>query len=248
MKEKTILIFVSICLVLSFSACQKEPVLSLTGLTNIELDASGGNQTISFQTNRNWTVSWSEPWITVSPSSGSASNGPITLNVRADANQGVARSATVTIRAEGLSQTINVKQESGDLLVGTWGLIFYEYRHWHNGQLSGNEDINCNPYAPTSYYDMKYVFNHIGNDTYRVTNYGWDPNGQKWIAGETAQMPRHNNMLITTVPNSDGSYRTAEIEIRSLTPERLVLYGLERNVPEPGDEYYIKVTFTRMNQ
>lgn len=55
-------------------------------------------------------------------------------------------------------------------------------------------------------------------------------------------------MLITTVPNSDGSYRTAEIEIRSLTSEQLVLYGFERNVPKPGDEYYELLTFTRIKQ
>lgn len=167
------------------TSCQKEPALSLAGLTNIELDAGGGSQTITFQTNRSWTVSWSESWLNVSPSSGSASNGTITINVSASANQGIARSATITIKAEELTQTVNVEQQSGDLLVGTWGQTHYEYRHWSNGQLISSEDIDCNPYAPTSYYDMKSVYNRIGNDTYMVTNYGWDPNGSKWIADVT---------------------------------------------------------------
>jgi putative lipoic acid-binding regulatory protein len=167
--------------------------------------------------------------------------------VSATANQGVARSATVTIKAESLSQTVNVKQESGDLLVGTWGLIHYESRHWRNGKIWISEDIDCNPYAPSSLWDKKFVFNHIENNSYAMTIYYWNSDSSKWIADSAERVSIQNNTFVSSVQNSDGTYRAVEIEIRSLTSEQLVLYDFERNIPESGDEFYEKVTFTRMN-
>lgn len=93
------------------ASCQKAPELSVTGSTSIEIKADGGSSSVSFIANRDWTVSCSESWVHVSPSSGSAADGQITVTVRCDANTTYEdRSATITIKAEDLTQTISVRQ------------------------------------------------------------------------------------------------------------------------------------------
>ena len=99
------------CAAILFAACQKEPSLTLSGSTSLEMNADGSSATVSFTVNRDWTASASESWVTVSPSSGSASDGPVTVTVKASPNTTYEdRSATVTIKAEGLTQTVTVRQ------------------------------------------------------------------------------------------------------------------------------------------
>lgn len=98
-------------LTLSLSSCQKAPELSITGLTNVEISPDGGSANISFSTNRDWAISWSDPWISVSSSSGSGSKNPITISISCIANPTYDdRSGIVTIKAEDLTQTVTVKQ------------------------------------------------------------------------------------------------------------------------------------------
>ena len=107
---KRFLVFV-FCAAVLFGACQKEPSLTLSGPTSVELSADGGSGSASFTVNRDWTASASDSWVSVSPSSGSASDGPVTVTIRASQNTTYEdRTATVTIRAEGLSQSITVRQ------------------------------------------------------------------------------------------------------------------------------------------
>lgn len=82
MKRLVALVFVVIC----FAACQKAPELSLSSPATVELSADGSSDTITFTANRDWTASCSDSWIHVSPSSGSATDGLITVSVRCDAN------------------------------------------------------------------------------------------------------------------------------------------------------------------
>lgn len=96
---------------LLFAACQKAPELTITSPASIELSADGSNGTITFMANRDWRVSSSDSWVTISPSSGEASNQPVTVSVRCDANTTYDdRTSTVTIRMEDLSQTVTVRQ------------------------------------------------------------------------------------------------------------------------------------------
>lgn len=95
----------------TLSSCQKAPELTITSPASIELSADGSNGTITFTANRGWTASSSDSWVTVSPSSGEASDKPVTVTVRSNANTTYDdRTATVTIRMEDLSQTITVRQ------------------------------------------------------------------------------------------------------------------------------------------
>lgn len=96
---------------LLIAACQKAPELTLTGSSNIELSVDGSSATITFTANRDWRVSSSDSWVSVSPSSGTASDGPVSVMVRCNANTTYDdRTATVTITMEELSQAITVRQ------------------------------------------------------------------------------------------------------------------------------------------
>lgn len=96
---------------LLIAACQKAPELTLTGSSNIELSVDGSSATITFTANRDWRVSSSDSWVSVSPSSGTASDGPVSVTVRCNANTTYDdRTATVTITMEELSQAITVRQ------------------------------------------------------------------------------------------------------------------------------------------
>ena len=100
-----------LCLALGLWSCQKAPELSITGSTSVEIKADGGSSSVSFFANRDWTVSCSESWVHVSPSSGSAADGQITVTVRCDANTTYEdRSATLTIRSEDLVQLVSLTQ------------------------------------------------------------------------------------------------------------------------------------------
>ena len=104
----------TLCLAaLLLASCKKEPFLTLSGPASVELSADGGSGTISFTGNNDWTASSSDSWVTVSPSSGTASDGPVTVTVKAAANTTFEdRSATVTIRSEGLTQSVTVRQSA----------------------------------------------------------------------------------------------------------------------------------------
>ena len=96
---------------LFFGACQKAPQITMTTSPTIDLSADGSSGTITFTANRDWTISCSEAWIHVNPSSGEKSKDTVTVTVRCDANTTYDdRSATVTIRAEDAVQTVTIKQ------------------------------------------------------------------------------------------------------------------------------------------
>lgn len=112
-------------MLLILASCQKAPELTLTGPSSIELSVDGSSGSITFTANRDWTVSCSDSWVTVSPSKGEASKEPVTVTVRCNANTTYEdRSATVTIRMEELSQTVTVRQPANlGVIVSTQSFV-----------------------------------------------------------------------------------------------------------------------------
>ena len=106
--KRFITVFLSI---VSLASCQKPPELTLSSLDVIGVSSEGSSGHITFTANRDWSAACSESWIHVSPSSGPAADGEITVSIRCDANTTYDdRSGTVTIRAEELSRTVTVQQ------------------------------------------------------------------------------------------------------------------------------------------
>lgn len=120
--KHSLLYFLSLPAVLTlFFSCQKAPELTLTGPSNIELSADGSSASITFTANRDWSISSSESWVSTTPSSGAATDGPVTVSVRCNANTTYEdRTATVTILMDELSQTVTVRQQANlDVIVDT---------------------------------------------------------------------------------------------------------------------------------
>ena len=84
----------------------------------MELNMQNASGSVTFTTNCAWTATASESWLSVSPSSGEASDAPVTVTVSATPNDTYDdRTATVTIMADNLSQTITVVQAARQNLI-----------------------------------------------------------------------------------------------------------------------------------
>ena len=88
---------------------------------HITISPEGGYQTISITSTKDWTVSASDSWVSVSPSSGKASVMPVTVTVGGDTNTTYEdRSATLTVKMGDMTQTITVQQSANlDLILTT---------------------------------------------------------------------------------------------------------------------------------
>lgn len=87
---------------------QEEPSIALS-IALIDAPCDGTQETATVTCNRAWTASASDPWITVTPSSGS--KGETTLTIKVAANTGTTlRKGTVTVSCEGISRSVTVNQ------------------------------------------------------------------------------------------------------------------------------------------
>ena len=86
------------------------PVLTLMN-SAITFEAEGGTISVSFKANQAWSATSDQAWATLTPSSGSGTTGEQSLSVKADANNGDERTATVTFKMGEKTATLSVKQK-----------------------------------------------------------------------------------------------------------------------------------------
>lgn len=109
MSKKLLFLFSFFLVILS---CQKdeEPSITING-TEIAVAGTGGRQSISFESNMDWTAKSSESWCKLSPAYGNASIKSITAIL--DPNDIYDdRSTTVTIMSGGVSKSVTIKQSA----------------------------------------------------------------------------------------------------------------------------------------
>ena len=102
-----------------------EPVIDEITIsdTSFDFEANGGEETLSFSTNRDWTVSLAntangENWCTVTPLNGKA--GDNNIQIRVAANKGYDdRNVSLTIAAGGTSRTVIINQKQQNALTLT---------------------------------------------------------------------------------------------------------------------------------
>ena len=78
--------------------------------TEISVDKTGGTQTFTVKSNRDWTVTADADWLAVNPASGNASKKDATVTVTALQNTGYNRTGTVTVKTEFDYKTVTVTQ------------------------------------------------------------------------------------------------------------------------------------------
>ena len=112
--KKQILLILSLLLVML--SCQKDDKPSIViNNTIIDISEAGGSQTISFESNVNWTAKSSESWCTLSQVSGNASTKSVSIVVNAN-NTLEPRSSTISFTIEGLTKTVKVNQSAASLV------------------------------------------------------------------------------------------------------------------------------------
>jgi len=103
----------------AFSSCKKEEPLGDPNLqiskTTIEFPKEGGTQTIVLKSTLDWGLKDYtddlKSWLVIDPASGSASNAETTVTIKASANTGINRSASVTFFGNVLqNQTLTITQ------------------------------------------------------------------------------------------------------------------------------------------
>lgn len=96
------------------ASCQQAPFITMTGPRSFTFTRDGGTQSFSFACNREWSVSSTESWVKISPSSGSAADGETKVTITCSPNTTYdARSATITVKVAELSETISITQDTG---------------------------------------------------------------------------------------------------------------------------------------
>lgn len=119
-------LFIGAFALLAMVACQeKEPELGPAGIkadkTSVELEAGVSSVTLSVTATRDWTssVTYSnsqdEKWLSVTPSSGKASNDAQTVEITALANNGYDRTATVKFSI-GLADAVVTITQKGSMV------------------------------------------------------------------------------------------------------------------------------------
>ena len=89
---------------------KKNPELKVTPAEPDAVSAAGGELTLSLMANMDWTVSGMPEWLTVSPTSGTASNYKQDVKVTAQKNPSGAREATLTFTIDGTAADVKIKQ------------------------------------------------------------------------------------------------------------------------------------------
>ena len=89
---------------------EAEPELT-TNNSSLNFAAAGGSSSFSFNTNKNWTITSDQSWLSLDQTTGEPSKDAISINATCAENTAyTSRTATITISAGGLTQTINVTQ------------------------------------------------------------------------------------------------------------------------------------------
>ena len=105
-------IFLILCLsAVLAAACSKEPPSLSLLTTSLSFSNEGGTQEIAFLTNQDWSVRSGDSWLTVDPSSGSASDAyqRVTVTVGGNASE-QARTTELTVVAGELTERVSVTQ------------------------------------------------------------------------------------------------------------------------------------------
>ena len=112
------LFFIGLAVAALFTSCEENED-NLTGTPKIELSTATlsfneaeGTQTVTLTTNRDWVVDVpsSADWLTVTPTSGSASDEPQTITVEVEANTEYQRSAEIVFDISVMQEQLTVSQ------------------------------------------------------------------------------------------------------------------------------------------
>src|SRR3989339_413107 len=198
---KLLVIIAALSIISIVSGCKKDPTLTLSVMTSSFGD-SGGQTSISIQSNTVWTVKVSEPWCTVSKLSG---KGDAMVNVTIGANNSYSsRSATITVTAETLVSGVTINQSQKDALIIT------------------SKTVNVPSAGATVEVELK------SNISYDVIL----PTDAPWVLHTGTKALNTYTHLITVAPNTGYDARSAKIIFKdknSALSDKLTISQLQKD-------------------
>ena len=183
--------FFSLFLIVPLLICcnkQADPEIVLGGDDSFSFTEEGGSYELKFTSNRDWKVTYSENWLSVSPASGSSAEGPLTVTIAADPNsEQESRTATVTITAGGVSKTVTVSQ-AGAIADDVYAKAAPEVK-------SGDRILADNPFVEkflteVDYPDKDYSYTKIYDYYGGFNGVKYDGNGNPDPNGEVVTSPK----------------------------------------------------------
>lgn len=167
------------------------PELDLGLITELSFEAAGNQATFSFTSNQDWVVLPQASWIKASPTSGKASDRPVTVTVTCDPNTAyTARFATILVKAGELTKELSVAQAAAEkpaspLQAVDLGLSVL----W--------ADRNLGADSPTGYGDY-----YAWGETQTKTNYTW--NTYIWCDGTNTTLTKYNTRSEYGIVDNDS--------------------------------------------
>lgn len=157
-------LFLGVCsAVVLFAACEQKEDLGSPSISlseeELTFDADGGEQSLTLEATRDWTVNNVPEWVAVSPEEGAASGQPQTVTVAVLKNDGYDRSVDLKFSIGAKSKYLTVTQVgpqgSADALIlyannfdkskavdnGGWPDMSKNYDIWNNQSGKGSEAV-----------------------------------------------------------------------------------------------------------
>lgn len=107
--KRSLFLILGASLLCSLAACHREDPEIELDTASVAVLAEGGNATVSFTCNYKWSAQASEPWITVSPTSGGKGSQTVTIGLSPNTGNSV-RSGSVDIRCDDMVRSIRITQ------------------------------------------------------------------------------------------------------------------------------------------
>lgn len=172
------------------SNCNGVVINTLTASSLNEFSNEGESQTITINSNIDWTASENSSWITIGTNSGS-NNGSILVNV--DPNSSTDnRTTTVTITGENITRTVIITQEGEDIVVTP-------------GSCTAGTNLSVNATIAT-YSSQENTTNNAGNAIDGIDTNRWSANGfPQYIVVDLGSTYDINEINI--VPYNDRAYQ-----------------------------------------
>lgn len=112
--SKVLSLFVVILSLLSVSCRKVEPTMLTVSESNVLITAEGGRQTVVVTSNTTWTISGTNEWYKVSPSTG---NGNSSIEINVTENTSESRECTLIVQTTDGVQTSYIKVTQSELSV-----------------------------------------------------------------------------------------------------------------------------------
>ncbi|MCK5676951.1 MAG: BACON domain-containing protein [Flavobacteriaceae bacterium] len=192
---------------------KSEPEIILS-INTYNFSDAAGSKSVTVTSNRNWIVSESVSWLSLSTSSGS-NNGSFIINCTA--NTGSARSATVTVTAEDITQTISITQDekSLDFTLTQLGTS-YQTSSFSNSTINSSEEPNV------IYHYYIDSFNNYGNillegsDSFTF-NIEYDYHAYGWVNANYNAANKTIELTFTDPNNNYTNYASVNVTANGIT-------------------------------